>query len=1021
MKKKYPIRIVWFLIVALFSITNAIYSQSSSFGNTYVFNNGEMGIVDIQHNFFNGGSGIQPGIVGTDRTATQGFLSFVGTASWAGASNTAFVDGYVKTYLTSSFTFPIGDNNKYRPAAISAASIANPANAAYFGVSATTAITSRLRGGNEPVLPAGGPYNTTLMGLGVGSVDNEEYWDINGSTSAKITLTWDATSAINSLTSLSILGWNGTQWVAIASTVDSSSLLGGSSTLSSGSITTNSALVPDAYGIYTLGTVCNAGTSAPILSSNSVNNICPTTTVNLNSLVTSSTPSGASLVWFTNNIHTGSTYSTPTAAVAGTYYPFYYDSVNNCYSSAGVMVTVTITSPPDIPSVASTTQPTCIVSTGSIIFSVQSGVEYSVDNGSNYQASPTFSGLSAGTYNLIVRNSTNSTCSAVLPNSVTLYTPSITSPNLIVSGAICNGTTYNVGFNSNGVVAASAGNIVVNTITGVPIGTNLVLTATSLNGCASIQSIVVSPTSCSNPLNGCITPTISAGTGVCSGSGTYSVSVTASVGAIITSNTGTVFGNSVTGIALGTSVTITATNGTCTNSLIISSPSDCSTPCATSSVSYSIGSCLGTTYNVSISNPNNVSITASAGIVSSTTVSEIPIGTNVTLTATATGCTPEVVNLIAPSATTPSLIVSGATCNGNSYNVSFNSNGIVSASAGNIAGNTITGVPIGTNLVLTSSAVNGCASTQSTVLSPTSCSNPPIGCKTPTISAGSGVCSGSGTYSVSVSVSAGAIISSNVGTVIGNSVTGIAIGSPVTIIATIGTCTNSVIVSSPSDCSTPCETSSVSYSIGSCLGSTYNIYINNPNGSNITSSAGTITASVITDIPIGTNVTITATATGCTSQVVTLSSPVGCSPDFTPTVDIDNVVFLTAGVSRDFVVNISETRSSPSNGQIIFTIPKQSGFTITYNALNVLSGVGGGTVVNNPDWNITENSFFITVTSKPNIVIDSYSFSSIGFEIFRKPNIPNQTWQPITVTIINGSGSDSVDDNNTYNLIIKTQ
>ncbi|WP_396146642.1 beta strand repeat-containing protein [Flavobacterium sp.] len=1021
MKNKYPRNIIWLLIVMLITISNAIYSQSSSFGNTYIFNDGEMGIVDIQHNFFNGGSGIQPGIVGTDRTSTQGFLSFVGTASWTGASNSAFVDGYVKSYLTTAFIFPIGDNNKYRPAAVSAASLANPSNAAYYGVSAATAITSRLRGGNEPILPTGGPYNTSLMGTGVGSVNNVEYWDINGTTSAKITLTWDANSAITSLSSLSILGWNGTQWVAIASTVDSTSLIGGSSTLTTGSITTNANLVPDNYSVYTLGTICNAGTTAPVVSSNTITNTCPTTTVNLNSLVTSNTPSGTSIVWFTNNNHTGSAYATPTTAVAGTYYPFYYDSVNSCYSPVGAMVTVTITLPPDIPTIASTTQPTCIVATGSIIFSVQSGVEYSVDNGLNFQTSPTFTGLAAGTYNLIVRNSTNTTCSAVLPNSVTLYAPSITSPNLIVSGAICNGTTYNVSFNSNGLVTASAGNIVGNTITEVPIGTNLVLTSTSINGCSSIQSTVVSPSSCGIPPAGCVTPTISAGTGVCSGSGTYSVSVTASLGAIITSDTGTVFGNSVTGIALGTSVTITATNGICTNSLIVSSPSDCTIPCATSSVSYSIGSCLGTTYNVSISNPNSVNITSSVGTVGSNAVTGIPIGTNVTLTATASGCTPEVVNLIAPSATTPSLIISGATCNGNTYNVNFNSNGVVSASAGNIVGNTITGVPVGTDLVLISNSINGCASTQSTVLSPASCSNPPTGCITPTISAGSGVCSGSGTYSVSVSTSVGAIISSSVGTVIGNSVTGISIGSPVTIIATIGSCTNSVIVSSPSDCSTQCATSSVSYSIGSCLGSTYNIYINNPNGSNITSSGGTINASVITNIPIGINVTITATATGCIPQMVTLSSPVGCSPDFTPTVDIDNVVFLTAGVSRDFVVNISETRSSPSNGQIIFIIPKQSGFTITYNPLNVLSAVGGGTVVNNSDWNFTENSFFITVTSKPNVVVDSYSFSSIGFEIFRKPNIPNQTWQPITITILNGSGSDSVDDNNTYNLIIKTQ
>ena len=159
--------------------------------------------------------------------------------------------------MTSAFTFPIGDNNKYRPAAISTATLANPADAAYFGVGGTTAITSKLRGGNEPVLPLSGPFNTTLLGPGVGSVDDVEYWDINGATAAKITLTWDTASAITSLTSLSILGWNGTQWVAIGSTVDLTSILGGSSTLTSGSITTNAAIIPNTYEVYTLGKLFN--------------------------------------------------------------------------------------------------------------------------------------------------------------------------------------------------------------------------------------------------------------------------------------------------------------------------------------------------------------------------------------------------------------------------------------------------------------------------------------------------------------------------------------------------------------------------------------------------------------------------------------------------------------------------------------------------------------------------------------------------------------------------------------------
>jgi hypothetical protein len=345
MKKIDPKKIIGFLIIALLAINGNLYSQSSSFGNTYIFNNGEMAIVDIQHNFLNGGSGIQPGIVGTDRSVTQGFMSFVGTASWTGASNTAFVDGYVKTYMTTAFTFPIGDNGKYRPAGIATATLANPANAAYYGVSGTTAITSRLRGGNEPVLPASGPFDTSLKGAGVGAVDNVEYWDINGATSAKITLTWDATSAVTSLSSLTIVGWNGTQWVSISSTVDATSLLGGSSTLTTGSITTNVALVPDTYDVYTLGTACNAGTVAPTLSATSKANICPAITVDLSTITASNTPSlgGVTLTWHSGTpATTANKLSSVTALAAGMYYAAFYDATNDCYSSVTTSLTATV-------------------------------------------------------------------------------------------------------------------------------------------------------------------------------------------------------------------------------------------------------------------------------------------------------------------------------------------------------------------------------------------------------------------------------------------------------------------------------------------------------------------------------------------------------------------------------------------------------------------------------------------------------------------------------------------------------
>lgn len=81
---------------------------------------------------------------------------------------------------------------------------------------------------------------------------------------------------------------------------------------------------------------------APVVED--LTNECPSNTVNLNDAHKGITPLGTSLVWFTNNTHTGSALSASeiSEAVAGTYYAFYYDSEKNCYSLPSDAVTVNI-------------------------------------------------------------------------------------------------------------------------------------------------------------------------------------------------------------------------------------------------------------------------------------------------------------------------------------------------------------------------------------------------------------------------------------------------------------------------------------------------------------------------------------------------------------------------------------------------------------------------------------------------------------------------------------------------------
>lgn len=228
--------------------------QEGSQGNATIFSGAQMTFFG-NHNFVAGGSGTQPGIIGTVRTAPYGILNFAATATThTGAGDASHVDGYVRKLGAGLFIFPAGDNGQYGPFAASA----DGTTGAYFFGDPTTAVTSNLGGGNYPVLPAGGPFPSATFAGGLTAVSTTEYWDIDGANATSITLTWDAGSGVTALTGgtlnlLSITAWNGTNWVPLPSTVDVTSVLGGASTLTAGSITTTGTIVPDTYTAYTIG------------------------------------------------------------------------------------------------------------------------------------------------------------------------------------------------------------------------------------------------------------------------------------------------------------------------------------------------------------------------------------------------------------------------------------------------------------------------------------------------------------------------------------------------------------------------------------------------------------------------------------------------------------------------------------------------------------------------------------------------------------------------------------------------
>jgi hypothetical protein len=199
---------------------------------------------------------------------------------------------------------------------------------------------------------------------------------------------------------------------------------------------------------------------------------------------------------------------------------------------------------------------------------------------------------------------------------------------------------------------------------------------------------------------------------------------------------------------------------------------------------------------------------------------------------------------------------------------------------------------------------------------------------------------------------------------------------------------------------------------------TYTITQSDIDEGNVTNSA-TATAQDpngvdVTDISGTGNDNDTPTGTPTAPPVIEL-------PDFTPTIDIDDLVFVAAGDTKDFVVNLSEIKGKPSDGQVVVKIVKPSAFLITYGAATSTSNVNGGVLVNNTHWDINDSGLFITMTLKTGFIIGANTSSGIGLTIARKPDVPTQTSQPITVSIVNGSGLDSQNYNNTYNTVVKAQ
>lgn len=256
-------------------LVQLLHGQSKSVGNIFISANSNLVIHSGLHHFDQSIENNFSGVIGTvrDENIGIGVISFANDADWINASNFAHVDGYVRSYKSSAFLFPVGDNSRYRPVVVSGATVSHPVDVAYFGVNPSVAITSGFLGGYESVMPLGGPFSTSSLDVGIQGVSSHEYWDINGNQPAQISLTWDSNSQIelltnNDLSKLTILGWDGLKWVKIDSSIDTNSVTGGVSSFQMGSITTTTTIIPNNFSVYTFGSKCSTIQPGTIIGEN---------------------------------------------------------------------------------------------------------------------------------------------------------------------------------------------------------------------------------------------------------------------------------------------------------------------------------------------------------------------------------------------------------------------------------------------------------------------------------------------------------------------------------------------------------------------------------------------------------------------------------------------------------------------------------------------------------------------------------------------------------------------------------
>jgi len=244
-----------------------------AFGQTgnYVFSGGEVtnfGIIDLA----------TPANVtwATERGATPGYFTAIGTASYTNPSDAYNINGYVKHAADApnqSFSFPVGTVSDYRQLSVNGNRVAS----SIIGVAWIVGDPSLSL---DPTAPAAGAHATTSFGSDIRSVSNLGQWDwqdlTNNASGVNVIVSIPDLSNFGAASELRLVGWNGSQWVNLSGTNGASgntknSTLNGTMINGITALGVGRAAAPDlaiAIGKPSLNLIANQPNDIPVTVSN---------------------------------------------------------------------------------------------------------------------------------------------------------------------------------------------------------------------------------------------------------------------------------------------------------------------------------------------------------------------------------------------------------------------------------------------------------------------------------------------------------------------------------------------------------------------------------------------------------------------------------------------------------------------------------------------------------------------------------------------------------------------------------